>query len=206
MTRPATPIPDPPEDAEEDRPTVAPPFDVHAFARDSGEADLESEDAEEDRPTVLPPFDADAFARDSELRLKAVVPPRGETTTDEARRLLEDGKPEDALFLLAPLLEQAPLGSEARALANECGEALERECWLVIGSRSAILRVAVSPEELKGFTLDHVSGFLLSLMDQVTDVELLLDISGLPRLLALRHLRGLVTRGVVVERNGAPPR
>ena len=62
--------------------------------------------------------------------------------------------------------------------------------------------VAVSPDELKRFTLDNVSGFLLSVMDGATDVEAILDISGLPRLLALRHLRSLLDRGIVVVASG----
>jgi hypothetical protein len=66
-----------------------------------------------------------------------------------------------------------------------------------VGSESAVLVVAVSLEELKRIALDHVSGFLLSLMDGATNVEAILDISGLPRLLALRHLRSLLERGVI---------
>ena len=44
------------------------------------------------------------------------------------------------------------------------------------------------------FALDHVSGFLLSLMDGTLTVEAILDVAGLPRLLALRHLRNLLER------------
>ena len=116
---------------------------------------------------------------------------------DEARRLLQEGNAEQALFLLARLLELAPLHSEASALSTECRAALERECLSAIGSASAILVVVVGTDELKGLGLDNVSGFLLSHMDGLTDVETLLDLSGLPRLLALRHLRGLVARGIV---------
>jgi hypothetical protein len=170
-----------------------------SVSRDGAEA--VPEDTDDDRPTVLPPFDADAFARDSELKLQASAPAKGETTTDEARRLLQEGQPEEALFLLARLLEARPLDAEARTLSAECSAALEQECWSAIGSGSAILGATASPDELKGLGLDHVSGFLLSLMDAVTDVEMLLDICGLPRLLALRHLRGLVVRGVVIEKS-----
>jgi hypothetical protein len=172
---PETPIPDPPDESDEDR------------------------------PTLLPAFDADAFARDSELRLQAAQRvATEETTTDEARRLLQEGKPEEALFLLARLLEQVPLDPEARKLSDECSIALERECWSVIGSRATILSVAVSPDELKSFALDHVSGFLLSMIDGLTDIDTLLDLSGLPHLLALRHLRGIVARGIVAERRRTP--
>jgi hypothetical protein len=154
-------------------------------------------DPEEERPTVIPEFDPEAFARDSELKQRQALPATGEPTIDEARRLLEAGDPEQALFLLAPLLQVAPFHSEASAISNECRVALEGECLTSIGSLSAILIVALAPEELKGFGLDNVSGFLISLMDGATDVETLLDLSGLPRLLALRHLRALVARGVV---------
>ena len=154
-------------------------------------------DGDSDRPTVVPEFDPEAFARDSEVRQRASIPASGEPTIVEARRFLQEGNPEQALFLLARLLEVSPFHAEASALSNECRVALERECLAALGSPRAILIVAVSSDELKGFALDHVSGFLLSLMDGNTDVETLLDIGGLPRLLALRHLRGLVARGIV---------
>jgi hypothetical protein len=75
---------------------------------------------------------------------------------------------------------------------------LERECLSAVGSESAVLVVVVPLGKLKRLALDHVSGFLLSLMDGATNVEAILDISTLPRPLALRHLRGLLERGVIV--------
>ena len=110
---------------------------------------------------MLPPFDPDAFARDSEVKLHSVPPVTGETTTEAARRLLADGEPEEALFLLARLLEQMPLDTEARALSAECSAALERDCWSLIGPPGGVLEIMVAPAELKGFALDNVSGFLL---------------------------------------------
>ena len=118
---------------------------------------------------------------------------------------ISNGEHEPALFLLARLLELAPLHPEGSRLASDCRQALEKECLAAIGSESAILVTAVSPEELKRFTLDNVSGFLLSAMDGATDVETILDISGLPRLLALRHMRGLLERGIVVVESGRRP-
>ena len=88
---------------------------------------------------------------------------------------------------------------------DERPEALERECLSSVGSASAILVLAVTPEELKTFALDSVSGFLLSLMDGVTDVQTLLDICGLPRLVALRRLRGLIEHGIVVVASRVQP-
>ena len=61
---------------------------------------------------------------------------------------------------------------------------------------------AISTEEIKGFSLDHVSGFLLSLLDGETPVEMILDIAGMPRLIVLRHLRDLLECGIVVVASG----
>jgi hypothetical protein len=167
--------------------------------RTSADAPNTEPASDETRPTVLPPFDTGDYARESERRLGAPRPASGETTTEEARQLLHEGKPEEALVLLNRLLDQVPLDGEARTLSNACGAAVERECWCVIGSRSTVLCATASVEELKGFGLDSISGFLLSLMDRATHVETLLDVAGLPRLVALRHLRRLVSRGIATE-------
>jgi hypothetical protein len=158
------------------------------------------------RPTLVPVFDPEAFARDSEVNQRAAVPVGGDSTIEQALRLHLDGKHEDALFLLTRLLELAPLHPEATKLSSDCREALERECLSAIGSEAAILVAAVSPEELKRFALDNVSGFLISRLDGTTNVESVLDISGLPRLVALRHLRSLLERGIVVVASSRRPR
>lgn len=158
----------------------------------------------EDRPTLVPAFDVEAFARESEMKQRVVPPSTDESTIEVAARLLAEGNPEQAMFLLARLLEQVPLHSEARELSKECATALEQECLSAVGSQASILIVAVSPDALKTLGLDHVSGFLLSLMDGVSDVETILDLCGLPRLLALRHLRDLVARRVVIGKRRAP--
>ena len=181
-----------------ERRTVVPKLDPGSEARTSIPV-APSWDADDDtaRPTLVPAFDPEAFARDSELKQRAARPASGEPTIDEARRLLAEGEAEEALFLLARLLEVVPLHAEASALSNECRAALERDCLSAVGTLSSVLVIAVPADELKGFGLDNMSGFLLSLIDGATDVETVLDLCGRPRLLALRHLRGLVDRGVL---------
>jgi hypothetical protein len=164
------------------------------------------EPASGDRSSVVPEFDLHAFARDSEMRQRAVPLKDPSATIEQAWRLHLDGQNEEALFLLAHLLELVPFHPEATRLSTDCREALERQCWAEIGSRATILVTAVSTEELKRYSLDNVSGFLLSLMDGDTTVEELVDISGLPRLLALRHLRSLLERGIVIVGSGLRPR
>jgi len=159
----------------------------------------------DERPTLVPAFDPEAFARDSEVRQRAALVAGGETTIDQARRLHVEGQHEHALFLLAALLELAPLHPEATKLSNECREALERDCLSRVGSDSAVLATAISPGELERYALDNVSGLLLSLVNGTDSVETILDISGLPRLLALRHLRRLLERGLVAAASAGEP-
>jgi hypothetical protein len=160
----------------------------------------------DERRTVVPDFDPAAFARDSEIKQRAASAVRQEPTLARARQLHSVGQYEEALFALGQLLELAPLQAEATKLSVECREALERECLSSVGSASAILVLAVTPEELKTFALDSVSGFLLSLMDGGTDVQTLLDICGLPRLVALRRLRGMIEHGILVVASRVQPR
>jgi hypothetical protein len=155
-----------------------------------------------DRPTPVPDFEPEDFARDSEIKLSASLAVEGEPTIDQARRLHLDGDQEHALFLLTRLLELAPAHPEAATLAAECRVALEHQCLSAIGSEAALLVVAVSQEELKGFALDNVSGFLLSRLDGATSVEDLLDMAGPPRLVALCHLRNLFERGIITLGSG----
>jgi hypothetical protein len=137
------------------------------------------------------------FACDPEIRRRLVSFSDPASTIEEARRLHQDGKDEHALFLLECVMELAPTDSQAVALARDCRESLERACRSALGPDSTVLVSALSLEELKGASLDSVGGFLVSLMDGKTDIATIIDISCLPRLLVLRHLRSLMNRGVV---------
>ena len=163
-----------------------------------------------DRPTLIPDFDPADFARDSEIRQTATAAGGGDALdVEEARRLHFAGEHERALFVLTRVLSYAPFHPEAGKLASECREALERECLAAIGSEEVLLVAGEPAHELKSHSLDKVSAFLISLVDGPTSVGDLVDISGLPRLLALRHLRGLLERGIVCVASGQtrpPPR
>jgi hypothetical protein len=159
--------------------------------------EADARDFAEDRPTPIPEFDPAAFARDSETKQLAASFAGVEPTIEQARRLHLDGDHEQALFLVSHILELTPRHPEAAELSAVCRAALECECLDVLGSEAGLPVAAVSAEELKGFALDSTSAFLFSLVDGATSVESVLDISGLPRLLALRHLRNMLERGII---------
>jgi hypothetical protein len=161
------------------------------------EPEADGLDFADDRPTPIPDFDPAAFARDSETKQLAASFAGVEPTIEHARRLHLDGDYEQALFLVSHILERTPRHPEAGELSAICRAALERECIDALGSEAGLPVATVSAEELKGFALDNTSAFLFSLVDGATSVENILDISGLPRLLALRHLRNMLERGIV---------
>jgi hypothetical protein len=193
-TRP--PPPDPAAPAEQ-RKTLVPPFSPEAFARDA-ERKLGAPPAfkEEAPPTPRQPDPAAALAPAGPEE-----PTSASTPVDDAPRPAPRGSNEPIRIPLVRVVRKAPPSPEALA----ADAAVEKECLSVIGSGSAVLVVALSPHELTGLVLDAESGFLLSLMDGATDVETLVDLSGLPRLPALRALRKLVVRGVAKPRSQKRP-
>ncbi len=102
-----------------------------------------------------------------------------------------------ALLQAEVLLERAPGDLEAERYATSCRDVLTQMCLSRIGSLHHYIEVALPPEELRWLTLDHRAGFLLSLVDGTSTIEEILDISGMPRLEALRILVGLIDQRVV---------
>ena len=129
-----------------------------------------------DRPTVPPSFDVDKYAKDSDAR---IAPVKALPVFDE--------------------LDSEPPGqpqSETRlATRPQIAAAISDEAWgqSMVGA----LSIVMLPEDLKQLPLDHRAGFLLSLMDESTDLETLIEVSAMRRGDALRIVRDLYQSGVV---------
>lgn len=121
-----------------------------------------------DRPTIPPAFDVAKFAKDSEARVAAVA--RAEPPPDEPT-------------------------SEVRLVTRPRIEAVTPEAWA--RTMTGALHVRLEGEALKRLPLDHRAGFLLSLMDGSLDIEMLVEVSGMPREEALRIVRDLHDSGVI---------
>jgi hypothetical protein len=96
------------------------------------------------------------------------------------------------------LLEQRPDFEAARRYLESAREALVQMYIGRLGSGTTVLRVAMRPDEIQGLSLDHRSGFLISLIDGVATLDEVLDMSGMPPLDALRLLYEMREQGVVV--------
>jgi hypothetical protein len=152
----------------------------------------------EDQLAPLYAEDTEAEApRDSEVRQRCASVWPDESPLERARRLHIEGEFDRALLLATAVLDKEPGHHEATRISVACRRALERECLLAIGGEEVVLVPSVTAQESKRFPLDSTSAFLLSLVDGRMRVEDLLDVSGMPRLLALRLLRDLLAKGMV---------
>jgi hypothetical protein len=90
-----------------------------------------------------------------------------------------------------------PEDDEALRYHDECRRTLTRMYTARLAPLERAVRLIVPPGEIRWLTLDHRAGFLISRIDGLCSVEDLLDVSGMPRLDALKILHELVNRGVV---------
>jgi hypothetical protein len=86
---------------------------------------------------------------------------------------------------------------EAAECAENCRTVLEKMYAARLGPLTRTPTIAVPRSQLRWLSLDHRAGFVLSLIDGTSTVEMILDLSGMPRIDALRILLELVQQKVV---------
>jgi len=102
-----------------------------------------------------------------------------------------------ALVVAESILDQNPDDEDAKRYAQSCREVLTQMYAARIGPMDQVAVVAVPPDQITWLSLDHRAGFLLSLVDGVSSIEEILDISGMTRLDALRIMYTLVQQNVI---------
>jgi hypothetical protein len=102
-----------------------------------------------------------------------------------------------ALIVAEGILEASPGDPEAERYAQGCRDVLVQMYSSRLGSLERVPRVAVPPDQIRWLSLDHRAGFLLSLVDGTARLEDILDMSGMPRLDALRILHTLFEQQVI---------
>jgi hypothetical protein len=107
-----------------------------------------------------------------------------------------------ALIVAEGILGTNPQHEEALRCQTRCTEVLAQMYLARLGSLAQVVRVALSGDQIRWLSLDHRAGFLLSLVDGESSIETLLDISGMPRLEALRILFGLLDQRVIALSEG----
>jgi hypothetical protein len=102
-----------------------------------------------------------------------------------------------ALVMAESLLDENPSHVEAREYAESCRAVLQQMYTAKIGPLDRVPIVEVAREQLRWLSIDHRAGFVLSLVDGVSSLEMILDVSGMPELDALRILFELVQQHII---------
>ena len=119
-------------------------------------------------------------------------------------RRVNVGELEEALELLLRAVEGASFSIEREATIELLRGALFRDYRASVGDLNSVPVVIADPSELTKYNLPANAGFLLSLLDGVTDLESLVTVSGMDSFEALRTTRKLIDVGLVEMRATAP--
>jgi len=149
-----------------------------------------------------PPPSVDSTSPDGDrFSLEFGLPPAPQGKFDAALREIKDryamGDYSGALLTAEGILEADPDQPDAIRYANRCRQVLTDMYSARIGQMSQVASVAVPPDQIRWLSLDHRAGFLLSLVDGQSTLDEVLDISGMPRLDALRILFSLIEERVI---------
>lgn len=127
----------------------------------------------------------------------ASAPPEDGESLLEMRDRFAMGDFSGALAIAEEILNKSPDQKEATSLAEKCRDVL----FDMYGSRLSNLdeppRIIMSPDQLRWLSLDHRAGFLLSMVDGLSTLEEILDVSGMSRLDSMRILCELLDRKVI---------
>ena len=140
---------------------------------------------------------------DPVLTLEGVVDMRASSadiTTDPVGEMQERfalGDYSGALVMAESLLDENPTHVEAREYAESCRAVLQQMYSAKIGPMDRVPVVEVAREQLRWLSIDHRAGFVLSLVDGVSSLEMILDVSGMPSLDALRILYELTQQHII---------
>ena len=102
-----------------------------------------------------------------------------------------------ALSIAERLLALDASDAEAKRYAHSCQTVLKEMYTARLGALDSIVTARVPSEQVRWLSLDHRAGFVLSLVDNASTVETLLDISGMAQLDTLKILVELLDQGVI---------
>jgi hypothetical protein len=123
--------------------------------------------------------------------------PEAAPTEQEMHDRVSLGDYTGALEIAEKLLVLDPENNDALQCAESCRGVLKQMYTARIGALDRVPMVMVPRDQLRWLTIDHRAGFVLSLIDGVSSMEMILDVSGMPELDALRILSELVQQRII---------
>jgi hypothetical protein len=115
----------------------------------------------------------------------------------EMRERFSLGDYTGALEMSELILAAQPDNAEAVECGANCRMVLENMYAARLGPLDRVPMVVVPRTQMRWLSIDHRAGFVLSLIDGSSSIEMILDVSGMARLDALRILHELVQQKIV---------
>lgn len=157
-------------------------------------------------PLSSPPSTKDAHALAASVAASASAarsmpaPPSSEPSPPTAQEMNDRvslGDYTGALEIAERLLAINPNDQPVQICAESCRSVLRQMYVTRVGPLDRVPVVMVARDQLRWLTIDHRAGFVLSLIDGVSSLEMILDVSGMPELDALRILSELAQQRIV---------
>ncbi|MBS2015157.1 MAG: hypothetical protein JST00_19860 [Deltaproteobacteria bacterium] len=126
-----------------------------------------------------------------------VPEPPAAPTAQEMNDRVALGDYSGALEIAERLLAVDPNDPAVNACAESCRSVLKKMYTARIGPLDRVPMVMVARDQLRWLSIDHRAGFVLSLVDGVSSLEMILDVSGMPELDALRILSELAQERII---------
>ena len=102
-----------------------------------------------------------------------------------------------ALAIAEEIVAADPKHAVAKACAEQCRGVLRQMYATRIGPLDRVPLVMVPRDQLRWLSIDHRAGFVLSLVDGVSSLEMIIDVSGMPELDTLRILSELAQQRII---------
>jgi hypothetical protein len=106
-----------------------------------------------------------------------------------------------ALQMASSRLAENSEDAVAQRYVDACTTVLLKMYGARLGALQRRPQVEVAPDQIRWLSIDHRAGFLLSLIDGQAPLEDILDMSGMPRLDAMRIMVELVAQRVISLRD-----
>lgn len=146
-------------------------------------------------PSTKDAPDLAALAASSTAAARSLPP--SAPTAQEMNDRVSLGDYTGALEIAEKLLETNPDDDAVKVVAESCRGILKQMYTARIGPLDRVPLVMVARDQLRWLSIDHRAGFVLSLVDGVSSLEMILDVSGMPELDALRILSELAQQRII---------
>jgi hypothetical protein len=158
-------------------------------------------------PPVHLPLDLDEIGHDDQQAVETVRRPASDEAALEKaapktrEREMDDrvslGDYSGALEIAEQIVADDPGNAVAQACADNCRAVLRQMYATRIGPLDRVPLVMVPRDQLRWLSIDHKAGFVLSLVDGVSNLEMIIDVSGMPELDTLRILSELAQQRII---------